>query len=179
MTCIVSLVDKGTIYMGGDSAGVNRTSLNITVRLDEKVFKNGPFLMGGTTSFRMLQLLRYKFAPPKQTTNQDDMQYMVTDFVDAAQKCLVDGGFGSKSSGGQFLVGYKGVLYTIDSDFQVGISKDQFDTVGCGADLSLGSLFSTKGKKPEDRIIKALEAAAAFSAGVCAPFIVLKQSKGE
>lgn len=64
MTCIVGLVDKGSIYMGGDSAGV--AGLSVTTRADEKVFLNGPFIMGFTTSFRMGQILRYKFVPPDQ-----------------------------------------------------------------------------------------------------------------
>ena len=57
MTCIVGLVHEGVVYIGGDSAGVGGMSL--TVRADEKVFQNGEFLMGFTTSFRMGQLLRY------------------------------------------------------------------------------------------------------------------------
>lgn len=86
MTVIVGLVNKGDVYIGGDSAGV--AGLDITIRADEKVFTNGPFLMGFTTSFRMGQLLRYKFDPPKQTVNTDDMKYMVTDFIDATRKCF-------------------------------------------------------------------------------------------
>ena len=43
MTCIVGLVHEGVVYIGGDSAGVGGMSL--TVRADEKVFRNGEFLM--------------------------------------------------------------------------------------------------------------------------------------
>jgi ATP-dependent protease HslVU (ClpYQ) peptidase subunit len=175
MTCIVGIVHKGDVYIGGDSAGV--AGLAITVRADEKVFVNGPFIMGFTTSFRMGQLLRYKFNAPKQTTNMDDMKYMVTDFIDAAVKCFNDNGFGDKKSGGTFLVGYNSKLYKIDSDFQVGIPADQYAACGCGDDIALGSLYSTVGKKPEERIKLALEAASKFNAGVCAPFVILKQKK--
>src|SRR5271170_3977037 len=128
MTCIVGLMDKGDVYMGGDSAGVS--GLSISIRADEKVFVNGPFIMGFTTSFRMGQLLRYKFSPPEQTSHQDNMQYMVTSFIDTARKCFEDNGFGEKRRGGTFLVGYKGQLYTIDSDFQVGLPADTYDAVG-------------------------------------------------
>ena len=175
MTCIVGLVDKGNIYIGGDSAGV--AGLSVTVRADEKVFINGPFIMGFTTSFRMGQLLRYKLNPPKQTVGTDDMKYMVTDFVDAVAKCFSDNGYGSKSSGGNFLVGYNNKLYCIDNDFQVGISSQPFHAVGCGADLALGAMYVSKDKKPEERIRAALEASAAFNGGVVAPFLILKQNK--
>ena len=176
MTCICGLVEKGTVYLAGDSAGV--AGLSITIRADEKVFTNGPFIIGGPSSFRMIQLLRYKFDPPKQTIHQDDMQYMVTDFIDAARRCFSANGFGDKdaTSAGTFLVGYKGTLYTIQSDYQVGLTTDAFDAVGCGADLALGSLHSTTGKKPEERLKMALEAASHFNAGVHAPFLFLKQA---
>ncbi len=174
MTCIVGLVDEGNVYIGGDSAGV--AGLSLSIRKDEKVFGNGPFIMGGTTSFRMLQLLRYKFSPPAQTVHQDDMEYMVTSFIDSARKCFVENGFGDKDAteGGNFLVGYKGNLYTIERDYQVGIVANTFDAVGCGSDLAMGAMFASEGLTPEERINIALEAASTFSAGVAPPFVILK-----
>lgn len=174
MTCIVGLVDKGDVYIGGDSAGV--AGLSLSIRADEKVFGNGPFLMGFTTSFRMGQLLRYKFDPPAQTVGQEDMRYMVTSFIDAARQCFSQNGFGDKEAtrGGSFLVGYKSKLYSIESDYQVGIPATPFDAVGCGSDLALGALYATAGLKPEIRVRTALEAASSFSAGVAPPFTILK-----
>lgn len=139
MTCIVGLSYKGTVYIGGDSAGI--ANLSISIRADEKVFLNGPFIMGFTTSFRMGQLLRYKFNPPTQKIDQDDMRYLVTDFVDSMRKCFVDNGFGTESEGGNFLLGYNGKLYTIESDFQVGILKSDFHAVGSGAWARLAQLL--------------------------------------
>ena len=178
MTCIVSIIDNGTVYMGGDSAGI--AGMSMIIRKDPKVFVNGPFIIGYTGSFRMGQLLRYRFDPPKQTIHQeDDMEYLVTDFIDSARRCFSINGFGDKDAtiGGTFLVGYKGKLYTIEKDYQVGVPAANYDAVGCGADLALGSLHSTArlNLKPEDRIILALEAATEFSAGVSPPFVCLKQ----
>ena len=45
MTCIVGLRHEGKAWIGGDSAGVG--GLELTVRRDPKVFKNGPMLFGG------------------------------------------------------------------------------------------------------------------------------------
>jgi hypothetical protein len=179
MTCIVGLLDKGNIYMGGDSAGVS--GLSVSVRADEKVFVNGPFVMGFTTSFRMGQLLRYKFDPPKQTVGTSDMKYMVNDFIDSIRKCFEANGYGDgkNSSGGSFLVGYNGVLYVVHNDFQVGIPALPYDAVGCGEDIALGAMYASQGKKPEERIKLALEAASTFSGGVLPPFVLIKQSKNK
>lgn len=174
MTCIVGLVDNGDVYIGGDSAGV--AGLSLSIRADEKVFGNGPFIMGFTSSFRMGQLLRYKFSPPAQTVHQNDMEYMVTSFIDAARQCFSANGFGDKDAtrGGTFLVGYKGKLYTVEGDYQVGIPTAPFDAVGCGSDLALGAMYATEGLSPEQRINMALSAASTFSAGVAPPFVILR-----
>lgn len=174
MTCIVGLVDKGDVYIGGDSAGV--AGLSLSIRADEKVFGNGPFIMGFTTSFRMGQLLRYKLSPPAQTVHQNDMEYMVTSFIDACRTCFSQNGFGDKdaSVGGNFLVGYHGKLYNIEGDYQVGVPKAPFDAVGCGSDLALGAMYASEGMTPEKRINLALAAASTFSAGVAPPFTILK-----
>jgi ATP-dependent protease HslVU (ClpYQ) peptidase subunit len=174
MTAIVGLVDNGDVYIGGDSAGI--AGLSISVRADEKVFGNGPFIFGFTSSFRMGQLLRYKFSPPAQTVHQSDMEYMVTSFIDACRQCFSGNGFGDKDAtiGGTFLVGYKGQLYTIEGDYQVGLPACGFDAVGCGTDLALGAMFATEGMNPQERIEVALSAASTFSAGVSAPFTIMK-----
>ena len=174
MTCIVGVVDKGKVYIGGDSAGVAGYSLK--VRADEKVFQNGPFLFGFTSSFRMGQLLRYAFTPPKHDSDLSDYQYLVTAFVNAVRQCLKDGGFATKESeaekGGIFLLGYRGHLYKVESDYQVGQSVDSYDTCGCGEDIAVGALYATEGQDAKKRINKALEAAERFSAGVRGPFVV-------
>lgn len=175
MTCIVGLEEKDAVYIGGDSAGVS--GLSVSIRADEKVFTNGPFVMGFTTSFRMGQLLRFKLDPPKQTVSTDDYKYMVTDFIDAVRKCFTDNGFGTTSAGGTFLVGYNGKLYTIHSDFQVGIPSIAYAAVGCGSDLALGAMYALPDKKPEQRIKAALNAASTFSGGVAPPYVIMKLPK--
>jgi ATP-dependent protease HslVU (ClpYQ) peptidase subunit len=175
MTCIIGVAEKGNVYIGGDSAGV--AGLSILIRNDEKVFHNGPFIMGFTSSFRMGNLLRYKFDPPKQTVAKDDMRYMVTDFIDAVKKCFTENSYGKPDSGGAFMVGYNGQLYEINDDFQVGLNSNSMSCLGCGRDIAYGALFATKGKKPEERIKIALEAAVFHNAGVRPPFKIVKQLK--
>lgn len=175
MTCIAGLVDGDRVYIGADSAGISEWDL--TIRADDKVFRNGDFLMGFTTSFRMGQLLRYAFHPPRQDPDVDVFAYLVTTFIDGVRECLKTGGYAveqnKQESCGQFLVGYRGGLYTIESDYQVGQASDNQMAIGCGAAYALGVLFSTQGDPPGQRILRALMAAEHYSAGVRAPFKIL------
>ena len=182
MTCVVAIKDHGKIYMGADSAA--STAYQIRRRKDSKIFINGEFIIGYTSSYRMGQLLRYKLSPPKQKENQDVFEYMATDFVDAVRECLKSGGYAKtesgEESGGTFLVGYHGRLFTIYSDFQVAEQIGDYAAVGCGEELALGSLFSTEGMRssPEERIRTALSAAEEYCLGVRSPFNFLAL-KGE
>lgn len=177
MTCIVGLVDNGTVYIGGDSAGVNTDNLSMSVRADRKVFRNGPFIMGFTSSFRMGQLLAHALKPPKRRPGEDVYKYMVTRWIDAVRKCLTAGGSvefeNGAEKGGTFLVGYEGRLFLVDEDYQIGEAADGFDACGSGGELARGSLFSSGGAEPQDRILLALAGAERMNAGVRAPFYTI------
>jgi ATP-dependent protease HslVU (ClpYQ) peptidase subunit len=172
MTCIVGIAYDGEVFMGADSAGVN--GYDRMLRGDPKLYRNGEFIIGFTSSFRMGQLLGMKFEPPVMAPQTDVFRYMVTEFVESARSCLSSGGFAKKDnnveSGGDFLVGVRGRLFRIESDFQVAERLDGFDAIGCGAFYALGSLAETADLKPADRISHALSAAARFSVGVNSPF---------
>lgn len=179
MTCIVGLAQGGHVWLGGDSAGISGWSL--TLRADEKVFRNGPFLMGFTTSYRMGQLLRYGLKPPEHPEGVDVDRYMATTFVDAVRECLKDGGFAKKSSeqeeGGTFIVGYRGGLFTVHDDYQVARRRDSFAAIGCGFEVALGALHASRAELDADyRVRLALEAAERFSAGVRGPFVILNDA---
>lgn len=151
------------MYVGG---------LSIRTRADEKVFKNGDMLFGYTSSFRMGQLLRYSLVIPEQSRRKDDYRYMCTDFIGAVINLFENKKFAKTSngeiSGGTFLVGYKGNLYSVENDSQVAVPALNSEAVGCGVGIALGALHALHNNKmkPRDRIIKTLEAATEFSAGV-------------
>jgi ATP-dependent protease HslVU (ClpYQ) peptidase subunit len=179
LTCIIGVVHEDKVYMGGDSAGVGGYAL--IIRADEKVFQNGPFLMGFTTSFRMGQLLWYSLSAPAHPFDGngqpiDTYKYMVTIFINAVRQCLKDGGYASTEKGqefgGTFLVGYKGKLFMIQDNYQVAESVDNFQSVGCGDEIARGALCVTPDLPPEQRIKLALEAAERYSAGVRGPFLI-------
>ncbi len=174
MTCIVGIEYNGSVYIGGDSAAVG--GYDSFVVASPKVFRIGPYVIGYTTSFRMGQLLEHSFVPPYHNPKLSDETFMITVFMNAVRKCFTEGGYLGKSSsqqevGGTFLVGYRGVLYRVDSDHQICIPNEGFSSVGCGEAYALGSLFSTQDlQDPERRLDRALQAAEYFSAGVRGPF---------
>jgi ATP-dependent protease HslVU (ClpYQ) peptidase subunit len=176
MTCIVAIAEDGAVWMGADSAGV--AGLSLAVRRDPKIYRVGDFLFGFTSSFRMGQLLGYKFSPPQHHSEWDAERYMTTVFIDSLRDTLKAGGYARTDNGaevaGEFLVGYRGRVFRVCSDYQVGENVQSFDAVGCGSELAMGALHATQGKEPSERISAALEAAEAFSAGVRRPFRVEK-----
>jgi len=180
MTCIVGLIDKenNKVYIGGDSAGAN-SDYTLQIRKDPKVFINGNFLIGFTTSFRMGQLLMFNKLVDRNQYNESDYEYLVQEFIPTIKKIFKDEGFSeikeNKEKGGNFLVAYKNNLYVIESNYQVIELYDNYYAIGCGGNYALGSLHTTKDMNMllTDRIINALEAAEHHSAGVKAPFNIL------
>lgn len=121
MTCIIGLETQDAVFTTGDSAAANSHD-GFRTRL-QKVLRRGPFLIGYRDSFRLGQLLQYQLDVPEQATGGAISSFMATVFVDSVPKCLKDGGStkieGSQESGGLFLVGYRGCVYRLASDFQV------------------------------------------------------------
>jgi ATP-dependent protease HslVU (ClpYQ) peptidase subunit len=185
VTCIVGLVEGDKVWIGGDSAGL--AGWDLTVRKDPKVFRNGEFVMGFTSSYRMGQLLAHAFTPPP--IEGDLHAYMVTKFVDAVRDCLKAGGYAKKENdaeaGGTFLVGVRGRLFNIGNDYQVGEPMDGYAAVGCGDQIAVGAVYGAQSDgqrnfimnlppRPAEAIVRiALEAAERFSGGVRGPFVVI------
>ena len=171
MTCIVGIQHKGEVWIGGDSAGVG--GWDLTVRRDPKVFANGPMIFGFTSSFRMGQLLEHALIVPVQPRDKTDFSWLVTTFIDAVRDVFRAKSFGVKKEGeekgGTFLLGYRGNLYRVEDDFQIGHAAIGFEACGCGGDVARGAMFASTGT-PETRLRTALKAAQQFSAGARGPF---------
>lgn len=173
MTCIVGISNGTTVFLGGDSASVG--GLDISRTLHPKVFKNGSYVMGYTTSFRMGQLLEFGTLPEPTKQDRNNLyRFMITKFVPAIRKLFKDGGYlkveDSQEAGGTFLVGIKGELFIIDDDFQVQQKPEHFYACGCGEPIALGAMYASNGKKPLEILQIGLQAAEQYSAGVRSPF---------
>ena len=183
MTCIVGFEDKGRVYIGGDSCGSNL--YNYSIVTEPKVFIKEDFIIGYTHTFRFGQLLQYKMRIPKRYSDdkRSDYEYLVSDFVEAMRKCLKENGAAeidkSIESGGDCLIGYRGCLYRIQSDFSVIRNNNGINAVGCGGtvaktvmmvitDKTLGLFSST-----EDILDLALHYVCRIDSHVRPPFTIL------
>lgn len=178
MTCIVAVVNKmtspHTVHMAGDSLSAHSNIAQ--VRQDVKVFKLGEFAIGFTSSWRMGQVLHYHFTPPAFSDGADLHRYMVVDFVEALRSLFKAMAVMTLKEGvetcGTFLVGVRGRLFEIDSDFQVGESTCDYAAVGAGYHFALGAMHATRLTlmPPAMRLEYALDAAAEHSPWVRGPW---------
>lgn len=190
MTCIVGLEYKDGVIIGGDSAAVAEGRVQLTTT--PKVFKLAHVLIGYTWSFRMGQIIQYSSDVPKmdaskQYPSDSNYKYLINDFVPFLKDVFKDAGWlkteEERDEGGQFLIGIRGQLYEINSDFSVLRMSDRYIAVGSGAPYALGALYTLKEKvnefsdiiePPSHIVLLALQAAAYYSTGVSAPFVIRK-----
>jgi ATP-dependent protease HslVU (ClpYQ) peptidase subunit len=173
MTCIVGLVDDdGMVYMGGDSAATLGNDLRLMA--GGKVSRVGEFLIGITGSVRTAQIMRHALRPPPITDDLD--AYMATAFVDALRECFKAAGFArreqeqERAGAATLLVGVRGRLYLVCTDYGIVRAQEPFAAIGCGDMPALGALYATAGRHPGERVGLALAAAEHFNIGVRRPF---------
>ena len=184
MTCIVAIAQNGIVYMGADHAASDDKTGWILARKDPKVFKVGQYGIAFTDSFRVGQILQYSWTPPKYTptkTNSGLDKFMRTKFIDSVKVAFKDNGFGAigqnseEDTGGIFIVGVCGRLFTVDEDFHVGENLVNYMAEGSGGMLALAALHATKKQKnPRIRLKAALEAATEFNMAVSAPYTYIQ-----
>jgi hypothetical protein len=185
MTCIVGIVgDDGIVYLGGDSAGGNVDTYAITDRKDPKVFNKGPYIIGYTSSFRMGQILMYNWKAPDHPVGMEDFEFMVSKFTESVRSCFKEFGYSTcennKERAGDFIVGYRGQLYIVESDYQIAMTHDSFMSVGSGRELATGAMHALEHLEskvkltPQEKLTIALSAPTKFSAYVRGPFVIVK-----
>ena len=176
MTCIVATVFGGEVFMAGDLMGSN--GFVKKVYPDPKVFKNGDFVVGYTSSFRMGQLLQYNWKQPPRIEGLTDRQYLQVDVIESMRGVFNAYGYGSNEGlediGGNFLIGYKGSLYEMQPNFSI-LKHEDFAAIGSGQDYanSVLSVLEVTIKSPEDVVEclgTAIKTAARFTTSVSEEF---------
>ena len=170
MTCISAVVKNGHVYMAGDLMGSN--GFTKKVYPDTKVFKNGDFLIGYTSSFRMGQILQYNWSQPSRLEGVTDREYLQIDVIESMRECFNTYGFGEfkdgEHQGGTFLIGYKGELYEMQSNFSI-LKNENFAAVGSGqyhAESTLLLLTQDPDFDPQEVLTASIYAASYFTTSV-------------
>jgi hypothetical protein len=155
--------------MAGDKLGSNGHTKTISQR--PKIFKNEDFLIGYTTSFRMGQLLEFTWSPPEKRLSQTEDNYIYTTVIDSIKNTLTSDGFAKEDKGGEFLFGYKGKLYHMQSDFAI-FEIEDYTACGCGADMAKATIYTldnvtlAEDLSVEGQLALAIESAASTMTGV-------------
>lgn len=180
MTAIIGLKAADGVYIGADSSAQMGQSWITHPIASPKVFRVGDFLMGAAGSYRAIQLLRFhlKVAERSHATVPTE-QYLVTEFIPAVRSLFKEHGLSriesNEETGNQFLLGYRGELFTVGSDFAVTTGAFDFGCIGSGIEVALGAMDALEYLGPGNevrRIEKALEITARYIANVGPPFHV-------
>ena len=163
MTAVAGFTKNGIVYMAADSLGSSEYMKHEVT--GSKLIKRDDFLFGYTTSFRFGDILRFNFNPPYHRPSVPTTEYMVTSFIPALRQCLENHKYVDatpKGESGNFLVGYQGHLFEIQSDFSILESATDYASVGSGFLLCLGSMCTSTQLdiNPEDIVTNAIKAAA-------------------
>ncbi len=162
MTCIVGIKTKDNVFIGGDTLGSNTFTGGSYVK--PKVFKKGKFLFGGCGSYRILQLLEFELTIPKIYVDEKTDDYLYSRFVDAVRSCVKSGGALKLNDSVErmanciFLFAYDNRLFTMQENFSILESTNDYDATGSGGYHAEASLYSTQGiiEDPKERIKKAI-----------------------
>jgi hypothetical protein len=177
MTCICSVTDNGTVVMGGDSATSNDEG-DRSLR-SPKVFERRGLLFGISGELRVGQLIRHVYEVPAPEEGQDPEQFVVRDLCGGLRTFMKEHAddllpsLDNEDEIWQLLVGVSGRVFRICSHMSASESATGYDAIGAGAPQALGSLASTEGRPPQERVDLALRAAERHHGSVAAPFTVL------
>lgn len=156
MTCIIAYTNGDSSFIAGDKLGSNGFTKSVMVepKIFEKKFikvdDNGinrteeTLAMGGTTSFRMLQLLDHKLVLPQQEKGTTTIQYLVHQVIPEIRKLFKEE-WGSRDNtqevgGGQFIILHNHVIYEVQEDFSVLQPKTDITSVGSGTYHAIASM---------------------------------------
>ena len=189
MTCIIGYVDKASssssnkpvVWLGGDSCGSGNGSDHIYKNHKVFHYMNNPnIIMGGTTSFRHLDLLETTeglfddFENLENITRLDIVKHFIPRVQKAFQGNYLRGD--DTDRGGNFLLGINDKLFEIQTDYSVLEPDSGAIAVGCGEDTAIVMLDAynvlTK-EPPQTKLFRALEYVSNYNQGVKSPFTVI------
>ncbi len=190
MSVVVAIKENGKIYIGADSQvtkGGTRTTLknennykvwrvigaphclmaHVGVLRDANIVRLMPNLVTEYNIFR--NHIGFDFVVRK----------VVPEIIEELSNCgYLKEGKTTEYLDSSFLFAYKDQLFVINPDKSV-IEVEDYVAIGSGADQAVGSLLSTEGLSPKERIVKAIKSSAATDIYVDYPIILTDTENGE
>jgi ATP-dependent protease HslVU (ClpYQ) peptidase subunit len=169
VTCIAGLVDNNIIYIGGDR-GVSDDS-SILSMLQPKVIIKGDWIYGYAGSLGNGQL--FDFIDLPDVKKKDDVYKILRmDVVENYKSILDTHGSSKDDDSTDFIIGCLGRLFEFNTD-DWGVAEITEVAIGSGGNFALGSLYSTIGNDPIERIGLAIGAAITYSPTCQGPIDIL------
>lgn len=181
MTCIAGVVHEGRAKIAGDRWCGEWSGYRLA---SPKIWRSPWFVVGLTGYPRMQQVLQYHGSDIPAPLSSCPQAYLVSEFVPHLRELLKRHGVAEvkdskESADSTMLIGMKGRLFEVNSNFQVIEAALPFNAVGCGSDFAKGALsvVDIAAIGPEAALRMALTAAEQFSAGVRGPFDFLSEAQ--
>jgi len=179
MTCIVALSEGEELVMGADSGASHLPDYEMYTVSMPKVFRAGPWLVGFSGSYRLGQILKFSMPWP-EAPKKLDYEFMVTEMTRALYDCLsnqFDSGQPESAVNRQWqvLIGRLGKVFGVNYRYDVINISDPFTAIGSGRKFALGALHGLVDRQDlslQERVERALLAAAKFVPGIGQPFVI-------
>ncbi len=175
MTVIAGVVSNGSVYMAADS-GASCDSSIVSIK-ESKLFSVGRddnrIIVGAAGSARIFQLLKYHLKVRKPTKTESPLKYLSGAFTEQYARLTKSAGDGPERPS-ELLIGFRGRLFEMGSDFSLIESTFDFAAIGSGADFALGVLYATAGgADPKLRLTQAVHCAAKLSPTCALPMTTM------
>ena len=183
MSVVVAIKENGKIMMGADSqctkGGTRRSLSNPNNYKIWKVLDSENCLLGHVGLVReanVIRVARDLIPEMAQIKNKVDFSFVVkrlvpTMFEELEEYRVIKKGDTPPEFDSSFLFAYKDKLFYISGNGTV-IEIDDYCAIGSGECEAIGSLLSTEGESPEERIKKAIKASAANDIYVDYPIVI-------
>lgn len=165
MICAVACEKE--VYVGADAIVLPNMAPNL-IAPSLSVYRRNGYVIGVYAAPFIIHHLRASFIPPKRSDKLTFETYMAVSFYKEFIRCLEP----YQENSVQLLIGSMGKLFYFSQQGAIECI-DGYMAIGEGADIALGSLYSTMNMAGHKRIAIALSAAAKHSTLVRAPYTIL------
>jgi hypothetical protein len=185
MSNVIGIQHDGIVTIGGDSAIGGGPSLrDATIYKDgpPKVWKQGPYLVGGCGVIRALQAVRYLLDFPDPSGVDDLMPFLIGNLIPPLREVLLKADIrgaepGAPMGTGSLLLGIHGELWEISADLGV-FDRSPYTAIGSGYRQAEGALHTLMklGVTGPRAVEMALEATASTCPTVVGPWTILSST---